>query len=69
MNSEVKQRIGMASRMVETIGSTMLETKELTKGMKLRVVNAMVKPTLTYGCAVWALQARHKGRIQATQMR
>ena len=42
---------------------------ELTKGTKLTVVNATVIPTLTYGCEAWALQARHKGRIQATQMR
>ena len=33
----------------------------------MRVVNAMVIPTLTYGCE--ALQARHKGRIEAMQMR
>ena len=38
------------------------------QGIKLRVVNAMVIPTLTYGCEAWVLQARHKGRIQATQM-
>ena len=29
------------------------------KGMKGRVVNAMVIPTLTYGCEACALQARH----------
>ena len=69
MDSEVKQRIGMESRMVGAIGSTVLGRKELTKGTKLRVVNATVVPTLTYGCEAWALQARHKGRIQATQMR
>ena len=33
------------------------------------MVNAIVLPTLMYGCEVWALQARHRGRIQATQMR
>ena len=51
------------------IGSTVLGRKELLKGRKLRVVNAMVIPTLAYGCEVWALLARHKGQIQATQMR
>ena len=29
----------------------------------------MVIPTLTYVCEAWGLQARHKGRIQPTQMR
>ena len=69
MDSEVEQRVGMASRMAGAIGSTVLGRKELTKGSKLRVVNATVIPTLTYGCEAWVLQARHKGRIQATQMR
>ena len=71
MDSEVEQRVGMASRMVGAIGSTVLGRKELTKGTKLRVVNATVIPMLTYGCEAWALQtiARHKRRIQATQIR
>lgn len=69
MDREVEQRIGMASKMIGAIGSTVLGRKELSKGTKLRVVNAMVIPTLTYGCEAWALQTKHKGRIQATQMR
>ena len=51
------------------IGGAVLGRKVLTKETELRVVNAMVIPTLIYGCEAWALQARHKGRIQATQMR
>ena len=31
--------------------------------------HAMVIPTLTYGCEAWTLQARHKGQIEAAQMR
>ena len=53
MDSEVKQRIGIALKMFGVIGRTVLGRKELTKGTKLRVVNAMVIPTLTYGCKVW----------------
>ena len=69
MDSEVEQRIGMASKMIGAIGRTVLGRKELTKGTKVRVVNAVVIPTLTYGCKAWTLQARHKGRIEAMQMR
>ena len=29
----------------------------------------MVMPTLTYDCEAWTLQAMHKGRIEAMQMR
>ena len=53
MDSEVEQRVGMTLRMVRAIGSTVLERKELSKGTKLRVVNVMVIPTLTYGCEAW----------------
>ena len=49
MDSEVEQRIGMASKMIGAIGRTVLGRKELTKGTKVRVVNAVVIPTLTYG--------------------
>ncbi len=69
MDSEVEQRIGMASKMIGATGRTVLGRKELTKGTKVRVVNAVVIPTLTYGCKAWTLQARHKGRIEAMQMR
>ena len=68
MDSEVEQRIGMASKMIGAIGRTVLGRKELT-GTKVRVVNAMAIPTLTYGCEAWTLQARHKGQIEAAQMR
>ena len=58
MDSEVKQRIGMALKMIGAIARTVLGRKELTKGTKVRVVNAVVIPTLTYGCEAWTLQAR-----------
>ena len=54
IDSEVEQRVGMASRMVGAIGTMVLGRKEQSKEAKLRVVNAMVIPTLTYGCEAWA---------------
>ena len=47
----------MASKIIGAIGRTVLGRKELTKGTKVRVVNTMVIPTLTYGCEAWTLQA------------
>ena len=47
MDSEVEQRIGMASKMIGAIGRTVLGRKELTKGTKVRVVNAMVIPVFS----------------------
>ena len=62
MDSEVEQRIGMASKMIGAIGRTVLGKKELTKGTNVRVVNAMVIPTLTYGCnSVGKAQGTNRG--------
>ena len=47
MDSEVEQRIGIASKMIGAFGRALLGRKELTKCTKVRVVNAMVIPTLT----------------------
>ena len=65
----MEQRVGIAVKMIEASGNTVLRRKESTKGTKLRVVNAMVIPTSIYGCEAWALQARHEEQIEATQMR
>lgn len=43
----------------------MLGREELTKGIKLRVVNATVIPSLTYGCK----PVGSTDNAQATQMR
>ena len=46
-----------------------IERKELSKATKLRVINAMVVPTLLYGSETWTLQKRHRSKIQAMEMR
>ena len=43
--------------------------KELSKATKLRVIYAMVVPTLLYGSETWTLQRRHRSKIQAMEMR
>ena len=49
--------------------SEVIEHKELSKATKLRVINAMVVPTLLYGSETWTLQRRHRSKIQAMEMR
>ncbi len=46
-----------------------IERKELSKATKLRVINAMIVPTLLYGSETWTVQKRHRSKIQAMEMR
>ena len=49
--------------------SETLERRELRKGTKMGVFNAVVVPTLLYGSEIWKVQKWHASRLQATEMR
>ena len=44
-----------------------MRRKELSTKTKLKVVNAVMMPSLMYGCDVWSLM-KQQGRVQATQV-
>ena len=46
-----------------------LDRRELKKSKETRVYNAIVLPTLLYGCEAWTLQKRHESMLQALEMR
>ena len=66
---EVDSRIGLTCRTIGALRKEIVDRKELSKATKLRVYNAVVKPTLLYGSETWTLQNRHKKKLQATEMR
>ena len=68
-DDEIEQRIGAASKVVGARRKLVLDGKELKNSTKMRVYNAMVLPTMLYGCETWTLQKRHEGKLQALEMR
>ena len=68
-DDEIENRIGTASKAIGALRKEVLERRELSKDTKMRVFNAVIIPTLTYGCETWTLQKRHRSNIQALEMR
>ena len=68
MESELERRIGMAATAVGALREPIFGNK-LSKEAKLTVYNAVVVPTLVYGCEAWVLKERDKMRLQAMEMR
>ena len=64
----MEQRIGMAATAVGAPTEPVFENKELSKEARLTVYNAVVVPTLVFGCEVWVLKGRDKMRLQAMEM-
>ena len=69
MESELERTIGMAATAVGALREPVFGNKELSKEAKLTVYNAVVVPTLVYGCEAWVLRERDKMRLQAMEMK
>ena len=63
MEKEVEATIASATRMVGRMSEMVLRRKELSKNMKLKVVNATMVPSLFYGTEVWSLTKQQQGRV------
>ena len=68
MENELERRIGMAATIAGALGGPVFGNKELSKEAKLTVYNAMVVPTLVYGCEAWVLKERDKMKLQIMEM-
>ena len=64
-DDEIEQRIGAAARVVGAMRKEVLERRELQKTTKMRVLNAMVVPTLLYGYESWTILKKHESKLQA----
>ena len=63
MDEEVEARIGNATRMFRGLNEMVLRRKELSRSTKLKVVNAIVMPTIMYGCEKRSLSKRQQSKI------
>ena len=68
-DDEIEHRIGAAVRVVGAMRQEVLERRELQKKTKMRVFNAMVVPTLLYGCETWTIQKRHESKVSSKLLR
>ena len=68
MQKEMEARIGSATRMIGGMSEAVSRRRELSKGTKLKVVNATMMPSLLYGCEAWSLTKQQQSKVQATQM-
>ena len=68
MEGELERRIGIAMSTVGAMKKKVFGNGGLIFKDKLQVYNAMVVPTLTYGCESWVLREKEKSRLQAVEM-
>ena len=68
MEKEIEARIGNATRVIAQLNDSVLRRKELSRGTKMKVVNATVMPKLMYGCEMRSLTKKQQSKVQVTQM-
>ena len=69
ITSELNKRIGRAATVVGALRRTVFGNRELSSEAKMTVYNAVVVPTLVYGCEAWVLKDRVKTRLQSAEMK
>ena len=68
MEKQIEARIGAATRVIARLNDSVSRRKELSRGTKMKVVNATVMPLLMYGCEMRSLPKKQQSKVQARQM-
>jgi hypothetical protein len=69
VESEIKHRIAVASASYGKMRKRIFENHDLTVKTKVTVFNAVVIPTLLYGCETWTLYRRHINTLERFNQR
>ena len=64
---EIKSRLLLGRKVMTNLVST-LKSRDITLPTKVRLVNAMVFPVVTYGCESWTVKKAERRRIDAFEL-
>ena len=64
LDSEIAARIKKASQALGKLRTKVLQHKDIRLSTKLKVYNAVVLPSLLYGCEAWTLYRRHIKKLE-----
>ena len=69
LDKEITSRIGKASQALGRLRNRVLNHHNIRLSTKLKVYNAVVLPSLLYGCETWTLYRRHVKKLEYFHMR
>jgi transcription termination factor 2 len=64
LDKEIAARIQKASQALGRLRTKVLQHKDIRLSTKLKVYNAIVLPSLLYGCETWTLYRRHIKKLE-----
>jgi len=64
---EVKRRIAIGKKAMTKLDKVMKD-RDISRETKIRLVKALVFPTVTYGCESWTLRKEERKKIEAFEM-
>ena len=59
METELRARIGKATRAFCSVKMIIWERKEISKSLKVNLFKSVVMSSLLYGCETWAITSEH----------
>jgi hypothetical protein len=68
IEEEITNRIASAGKCFQSIKTTLLNRKEISKRTKVVIYKTMYRPILTYSCESWMMNSNNQSAIQACEM-
>ena len=68
LDREIDSRISKASQALDSLRNQVLSERNIRLYTKLKVYNAVVLPSLLYGCETWTLYRRHIKKLELFHM-